>query len=107
MGWWTDPVGSKKSAPAKRAAPAKSPSGRGRVVATTKRGGNNPARCPICRKTSGCTCGQTSEVIPTRRGAPKGDRRDNNNVIWCGCGARVNPINGVCMDVTCSSRRSS
>lgn len=104
MGWWSEPVGGKKAAPAKSSTPKSAPR-KGKVVATTKRGGNSAARCPICRKTSGCVCGQTSEAIPTRRGAPKGDRRDSNNIIWCGCGARINPNNGVCMDITCSSRR--
>ena len=104
MGWWTDPVGSK---PKGRSTKAKSPpKARGEVVATTKPG--RAERHDVCGKSGkACKCFEVGDAIPTRRGTPKAqaDRVDADGRIWCPCGGLTHK--GVCMDITCSTRKGA
>lgn len=105
MGYWTDPVGSKRRA--KPSKPSKVKGDAGKVVATTKAAPKRSERHDVCGKAGkACKCFDVGEAIPTRRGTPKStaDRLDDNGVIWCGtCNSRTH--NGRCMNVTCSTRK--
>lgn len=91
MGYWTDKPFSKPK------------------TATVSKGGKvKVEKCPACGKgPRQCRCGDVGEAVKTRgRTVRTHDRRDDSGVIWCGvCRSRCNPRNGVCMNVTCSSRK--
>lgn len=102
MGWWSEPAFSKK----------KTTNVKG---STNARGRQAASKCSVCGKNGrGCKChlvGQSVGARPASKGhagtkKADADRIDDRGVIWCGtCNMRVNPKNGVCMNVKCSTRR--
>ena len=110
MGWWSDPVGSKpgKARETKSSYWTSSAFSKAPKATETKSGKMKVAKCPACGKgPRQCRCHDVGDAVKTRgRTAQTHDRVESSGVIWCGvCRSRINPRNGVCMNITCSSRQ--
>jgi hypothetical protein len=109
MGWWTDPVGSKR--------PAKATTGRGGKAKIEK--------CGLCKQSfHKCKCNESprtrSKVKATVDRPPKKDgtpgkrtktinapyETDGRGFDWCAtCGMRYHTSRGKCSNVKCSTNR--